>query len=324
MARIIFMGTPAFAVAGLEAIVAAGHEIVAVVTAPDKPAGRGLKPNESDVKKAARSLGLPLLQPDKLKDESFREKLTEMNPDIIVVIAFRMLPDSIWKIPSRGTFNLHASLLPAYRGAAPIHHAVINGESRTGLTTFLIDEKIDTGNILLQEEILVGPQDTTGEVHDRMLKPGAYLVIRTIEGLMNGSIQPVSQNEVMRSQGIQPSDAPKLYRETGKIDWFTSAWELHNKIRGLSPYPGAWTPVYDSRRVQTEWKIVRSETTETALLKPGEITSTDGKCLMAGTSNGDLRILELQPSGKKRMHADEFLRGFKNVPLVWQGFETIR
>jgi methionyl-tRNA formyltransferase len=316
------MGTPAFAVSGLKAIVEEGHDVVAVVTAPDRPAGRGLKPLMSDVKMNALSLGLFVMQPEKLRDEEFRQQIQIMNPDIIVVIAFRMLPKSIWGIPAYGTFNLHASLLPAYRGAAPIHHAVMNGETKTGLTTFLIDDKIDTGNILLQHELVIYPMETTGELHDRMLKPGAELVVKTIDALISGTAKPISQDDAMKSLGIRPSEAPKLFRETGKIDWLTNPSTLHNKIRGLSPYPGAWSPVIDSNGNQIEWKILRSELTNSSELQPGHIFSPDGKSLYAGTANGDLKILEIQPSGKKRMHADEFLRGFKNVPFVWTGFEA--
>src|SRR6476619_5200817 len=242
--RIIFMGTPEFAVASLDALVQAGCNIVGVITAPDKPAGRGMKLQESAVKQYAITKELKVLQPDKLKNAQFLEELKELNADLQVVVAFRMLPEVVWNMPPMGTINVHGSLLPQYRGAAPINWAIINGEKETGVTTFKLQHEIDTGDILLQETIPVGENETAGEIHDRMKEIGAQLLVRTIEELASGRLKEQPQVKSTNSKIPDTSDlkhAPKIFTETCRLDWNKSATEIHNLIRGLSPFPGAFT-----------------------------------------------------------------------------------
>jgi methionyl-tRNA formyltransferase len=244
--RIVFMGTPEFAAASLEALKKARFNIVGVITAPDKPAGRGMKLKDSAVKKYASKRNLKILQPEKLKNTEFLEELKSLNADLQVVVAFRMLPDVVWNMPPMGTINLHASLLPQYRGAAPINWAIINGEKETGVTTFKLQHEIDTGNILLQEKIEIGQSETAGELHDRMKEIGAQLLVKTVEGLAEGTLQETPQTSIAGSAGdvvLQP--APKIYTADCKINWHKSADEVHNLIRGLSPYPAAFTELGD-------------------------------------------------------------------------------
>lgn len=304
--RIIFMGTPEFAVASLEALVKAKFNIVGVVTAPDKPAGRGMKLQESPVKKYASRRKVKILQPQKLKDPAFLEELKSLKADLQVVVAFRMLPEVVWNMPPMGTINLHASLLPQYRGAAPINWAVINGEKETGVTTFKLNHEIDTGNILLQETIPIGDDETAGEVHDRMKEVGAQLLVKTVHGLEDGSLQEIDQSEInQQPEGLK--HAPKIFTQTCRIDWTKTFDEIYNLIRGLSPYPGAFSELGDKTI-----KIFRSEK-EPAVptSKPGR-WETDAKTyLKFACKNGYIHLKDVQLEGKKRMSIDEFLRGYR-------------
>lgn len=303
--RIVFMGTPEFAVASLDALVNAGCQIVGVVTAPDKPAGRGMKLMQSDVKKYAVEKGLLVLQPEKLKNPDFLEELKGLRADVQVVVAFRMLPELVWNMPPMGTINLHGSLLPQYRGAAPIHWAVINGEAQTGVTTFKLQHAIDTGDILLQDSFPIGPDETTGEVHDRMKMIGAKLLVKTIEGLAAGNIQ--EQAQALLADPAALKHAPKLFTENCQINWNRPVQDLHNFIRGLSPFPGALSKL-DGKIL----KIYRSDIEQkTHGLTPGTLV-TDGKTVLKfAATNGFIQVLDLQLEGKKRMLVADFLRGYR-------------
>ncbi|HVU93920.1 MAG TPA: methionyl-tRNA formyltransferase [Puia sp.] len=307
--RIVFMGTPEFAVASLAAIVEAGYPVVGVVTAPDKPAGRGMKLTESAVKKYAREKGLYILQPEKLRDPSFLESLRALRADLQVVVAFRMLPEMVWNMPPMGTVNLHGSLLPQYRGAAPINWAVINGEKETGVTTFQLQHDIDTGSILLQDRFPIGETDTAGDVHDRMMVIGARLLVRTIEGLAAGTLHSQPQEN---PPGLK--HAPKLFTETGKIDWNKPTEDIYNLIRGLSPFPTAYTELDGKTlKIYRAEKVIHTLAPDAA---PG-VYDTDGKSyLRFATKDGYIRVTELQLEGKKRMPVADFLRGyrFNNLP----------
>jgi len=308
--RIVFMGTPDFAVASLDALVKSRHKVVGVVTVADKPSGRGLQVNESAVKKYALAHGLPVLQPVKLKDPEFLSQLSALKADLFVVVAFRMLPEEVWSMPSMGTFNLHAALLPQYRGAAPINWAVINGEKMTGVTTFMIDKDIDTGGIMLREELRISPEDTAGTVHDRLMEIGARLVVETVEGLEQKSMElRVQRSFIQGSEILKP--APKLTRETCTVDWRESSSRIHNLIRGLSPYPAAFTTLCKGDEVR-ELKIFLSENTQDYHGDPGSIIS-DGKSFMAVCcSEGAVLLKEVQLQGKKRMDIKSFLAGFRD------------
>ena len=302
--RIIFMGTPEFAVASLDALLTAGAQVVAVVTAADKPAGRGLKVHESSVKKYAMEKGLKILQPLKLKDPAFIEELRALNPDIQVVVAFRMLPEEIWNLPPRGTINLHASLLPQYRGAAPINRAIINGEKETGLTTFRLKHEIDTGDILLQTRIPIGENETAGELHDRMKFAGGELLINTLQGLADGSVRSEPQ-ELYAVDHLRT--APKINTPDCKINWSCPVEVVFNLIRGLSPYPGAFTIVNE--------KMLKIYSAEKEIVTPAHTEGdyvTDGKSFLKFCcSNGYIHLKDLQLEGKKKMKVDEVLRGFR-------------
>jgi methionyl-tRNA formyltransferase len=317
--RIVFMGTPEFAVATLGSLLMNGCNVVGVVTAPDKPAGRGRKISKSAVKEFAEFSKLPILQPANLKDPEFISDLRKMNADIFIVVAFRMLPEEVWKMPPQGTINLHASLLPDYRGAAPINHVIINGETSTGVTTFFIDEKIDTGNILLREEVQIFPFENAGDLRDRLMKHGARLVIRTLDDLSGNNLKPVSQT-VLLSPGKAPKIAPKIYPEDCVIDWNNDPLKIHNLIRGLAPSPCArsW---FNNENGNISFKIFESHPDfEATNLNPGTILSDEKSYLKIACSNGSLNILNLQLEGKKRMNTVEFLRGFKiknyAIPVV--------
>jgi methionyl-tRNA formyltransferase len=311
--RIIFMGTPGFAVESLKALVENGYHIVAVITAPDKPAGRGQKLSISAVKQFALEKGLPVIQPDKLKNPEFLEQLKSLKADLQIVVAFRMLPEVVWNMPPLGTFNLHASLLPQYRGAAPLNWAIINGEKETGVTTFLLSHEIDTGRILFTEKNPINNNDTVGDLHDRLMIIGASLVLKTVNALALGDIKPMPQEELLKS-GAEIKHAPKLFREDMRINWLKPAEEVRNLIRGLSPYPAAWsTFVKHDMDQSTEIKIYYAEMTDGDDFQPGTIF-TDGKnYLKVACGNGWIQITNLQLSGKKRMKTDEFLRGFQNI-----------
>lgn len=303
---IVFMGTPEFAVASLDALVKAGCTIVGVVTASDKLAGRGMKLTESAVKKYAVEKGLKILQPEKLKNPQFIEELKALKADLQVVVAFRMLPEMVWNMPPLGTINVHGSLLPQYRGAAPINWAIINGEKETGVTTFKLKHEIDTGDILLQERIPIGEDESAGELHDKMKEVGAQVLVKTIKGIADGTLleQPQFAAE---TQLTELKHAPKIFTETCIIDWTKSCESIHNLIRGLSPYPGAITKlngkllkVYESRKEEAG----REE-------EPGSISTDNKKFLKFACSDGFIHVMDIQPEGKKRMNVEDFLRGHK-------------
>lgn len=311
--RIIFMGTPDFAVASLKALVDMGYNVVGVITAPDKLAGRGKKINESAVKKYALSHNLNILQPEKLKNPAFLAELKSLNADLQVVVAFRMLPEAVWNMPPMGTFNLHGSLLPQYRGAAPLNWAVINGETKTGVTTFLLDQKIDTGKILFKKEIDIWENDTVGTIHDSLMETGAKLVVETVDALADGNYKAVAQAEIMDEAEIK--HAPKIFKEDCKIDWNKDLDSVRNLIRGLSPYPAAWTTLINKesgKEIPTKifFGIQLDEKSDKT---PGTI-ETDGKTFVkVACENGWLLITDLQIAGKKRMKAQDFLRGFQQI-----------
>jgi methionyl-tRNA formyltransferase len=301
------MGTPEFAVASLDKLVQAGCNIVAVITAPDKQAGRGMQLQQSAVKKYAVEKGLHILQPEKLKNEEFLTELKSLNADVQAVVAFRMLPEVVWNMPAMGTINVHGSLLPQYRGAAPINWAVINGEEYTGVTTFKLQQEIDTGNILLSDKIKIEEEDTAGTVHDKLKELGANLLLKTIQGLAEGNLkeQPQSEIENLKSKILQ--HAPKLFTETGKIDWTKSVEEVYNLIRGLSPYPAAYTSLHGKTlKFFSVQKINEQPNIETGTYKTDEKNFLQYAC-----SNGYISILSLQLEGKKRMDVKDFLRGYR-------------
>jgi methionyl-tRNA formyltransferase len=305
--RIVFMGTPEFAVASLDALVKAGCHIVAVVTAPDKPAGRGMQLQQSAVKKYAVDNNLPVLQPEKLKAPDFIAELKSLHADLQVVVAFRMLPEVVWNMPPMGTINVHGSLLPQYRGAAPINWAVINGEKETGVTTFKLKHEIDTGDILLQESFSIGENETAGEVHDRMKEIGAALLVKTVQGIANGTLIEKPQNINLKPSTVL-KHAPKIFTDTCKIDFNKPVEEVHNLIRGLSPYPGAFTSLNGKTL-----KIFRSNKIITAAAAPPGQYDTDYKTyLKFACTNGYIAVTELQLEGKKKMTVEDFLRGFRN------------
>lgn len=309
--KIVFFGTPEFAVASLDKILKEGYEVAAVVTVPDRIGGRGNKVIESDVKKFSLEKGLRILQPEKLRDEEFHDTLRKIDADLFIVIAFRMLPAVVWQMPRMGTFNLHASLLPDFRGAAPINHAIMAGRKITGVTTFLINEEIDKGNILLQEEIEISEQDNAGSLHDKLMEIGAQLVITTIKGLEENTLIPKEQKNNME---ILP--APKIFKDTCKVPFQKSSSEVDSFIRGLSPYPGAWTNIQLENGKQFEVKIFNAKPYNGNLsLNPGTIKTEKGK-IYAGTGSGTIEIMTLQPSGKRRMESQEFLAGYSPVNFI--------
>ena len=305
--RVVFMGTPEFAATSLHEInTNSHHEVVGVVTVPDKPSGRGQKIHISDVKKYAVENNLNLLQPEKLRDEKFVEDLKALNADVFVIVAFRMLPQVVWSIPTKGTFNLHGSLLPQYRGAAPINWAVMNGDEETGVTTFLIDEKIDTGNILIADQVKIEENDNVGKIHDELMHIGAKLVVKTLDGLENETLKPHPQDET-----LELKHAPKIFKEDCKIDWNDSVINIHNKIRGLSPYPCAWT-TYGNDEDYKSLKIYAGLKTDLVLdAKDFEIVLQKNN-LYVNLPQGVYEILELQPEGKRRMLAKDFINGHQN------------
>lgn len=304
--RIVFMGTPEFAVASLDALVKSRHQVVAVVTVADKPAGRGKQIQTSAVKDFALTHDLPILQPEKLRDEIFLEKLRNFHADLFVVVAFRMLPEVVWNMPPHGTINLHGSLLPQYRGAAPINRAIMEGEATTGVTTFFLKQEIDTGNIIDQRRIEIGQDENAGQLHDRMMIIGAELLLDTVDRISNGEAHAMPQDEVMKEFPIL-KHAPKIFKEDCKIQWENSLDHIHNHIRGLSPYPAAFTmlegktlKIYSGRK---EFSSMNSES--------GTFI-TDGKSFLKfAAKDGWYYLSELQLEGKKRMNIDEFLRGWR-------------
>ena len=306
--KIVFFGTPDFAVESLKRLVEAGFHIAAVVTMPDKPAGRGHHLLQSAVKQYAVSQGLPLLQPVNLKDEAFVSELRAIGADLHIVIAFRMLPQVVWAMPPLGTFNLHASLLPKYRGAAPINWAVMNGDSETGVTTFFLKHEIDTGDIIEQRRVPIGRTDNVETVHDRLMMLGADMVLHTVEAIVAGEVKPIQ--EQLLHAGEEPTPAPKIFKETCRINWSRPAEQVYNHIRGLSPYPAAWTEWIDANEKTYAVKIFETgEPEPTQDLTPGAL-KTDGRRLWIACSDGWLEVKSLQQAGKKRMDTDAFLRGF--------------
>jgi len=320
--RIVFMGTPEFAVASLDALVKAGYNIVGVITAPDKPAGRGMQLQQSAVKKYAVEHNLNVLQPEKLKNPEFLEVLKSLNADLQIVVAFRMLPEVVWNMPRMGSVNLHGSLLPQYRGAAPINWAVINGEKETGVTTFKLKHEIDTGDTLLQESFPIGENDTAGEVHDRMKEIGAQVLVKTVKGLADGSLKEKPQlaigNEQLAIDNTRVSHspltthhsplrhAPKIFTETCKIDFTKTTEEVHNLIRGLSPFPGAFTELNGKML-----KIYRSEKETTPVIITPGFHETDAKTFLKfACADGYIHVKELQLEGKKKMNVEDFIRGY--------------
>ena len=304
--RIVFMGTPEFAVASLEALVKAGFNIAGVVTAPDKPAGRGMQLQQSAVKKYALDHNLKVLQPEKLKSPEFLQELKQLQADLQVVVAFRMLPEVVWNMPPKGTINLHGSLLPKYRGAAPINWAVINGEKETGVTTFKLKHEIDTGDIYLQESFPIGENETAGEVHDKMKEIGAQLLVKTVNGIFENTLNEKPQL-TQNSSATPLPHAPKIFTETCKIDFSKSCAEVHNLIRGLSPFPGAFT-LFQGKTL----KIFRSEKLNTLPKgEPGTFSTDQKTYLHFNCTDGAIAALEIQMEGKKRMKIEDFLRGYR-------------
>lgn len=302
---IIFMGTPEFAVTSLKTLLDKGYNVKAVVTTPDKPAGRGKNIQFSDVKKFALEHNLPILQPEKLKSPEFLAQLKEIDADLFVVVAFRMLPKEVWAMPKRGTINLHAALLPDYRGAAPINHAIINGETETGITTFYIDEQIDTGKIIMQERCAIEPEDNIGTLYDKLMFIGAEAVCKTVDIIASGNVNAIEQDSI-RTEGLHP--APKITKEFCQINWNNKSIDIHNLIRGLSPYPAAWCYLKD----EITAKIFTSAySVEKHNLAAGTFVSDNKSYLKVATQDGFVSILELQMQGKKRMAIKDFLNGFK-------------
>lgn len=299
------MGTPDFAVASLQALLEAGENVVAVVTVADKPAGRGQKIQESAVKKFAVSNNIPVLQPVKLKDEHFLTALKSFNADLQVVVAFRMLPEVVWNMPPKGTINLHASLLPQYRGAAPINHAIINGEKESGVTTFLLQHQIDTGNILFKEAVSIASTDTAGDLHDKLMTVGAQLLIKTVGAIKNGKHREISQEEIANE--VELKHAPKIFKEDCKIIWDKPLQEVYNLIRGLSPYPTAFTDFQGKILKIFKCAPLKDTTNE----EPGNFISDGKHYLRFAAKGGYIDVTEVQLEGKRRMSIEEFLRGVR-------------
>ena len=306
-ANIVFMGTPDFAVESLKALHENGYTVVGVVTMPDKPSGRGHQLQFSAVKQYALQNNLRLLQPEKLKDEAFLSELKSLHADLQIVVAFRMLPEVVWNMPRLGTFNLHASLLPQYRGAAPINWAIINGETETGATTFFLTHEIDTGHIILQEKMAISSTNNAGEIHDQLMLMGAQLVLKTVDLILEGKADgnPQKQSAALKT-------APKIFKETCKIDWTKTSRELYNFVRGLCPYPGAWTEIVSMsgepitlKVFETEEEIVNHQHT------PGKLLTDNKTYIKIATADGFLNLRSLQLAGKKRMTAEDLLRGYK-------------
>lgn len=304
--RIVYMGTPDFAVAPLKALVESGYNVVAVVTTPDKPSGRGLKMNESAVKRYAVEVGLPILQPVKLRDEEFVSAFKALDADLGIVIAFRMLPEIIWAEPRLGTFNLHASLLPQYRGAAPINRAIMNGETETGVTTFLLNPQIDEGAVLGQTKVAIEPSDNVGTLHDKLMNVGVDLVLETVEKIADGNVTPIEQSDMCDGE-LRP--APKIFKEDCHIDFSRSGVEIVNLVRGLSPYPAAWANLSEGLSAKIFEVAFEPQSVD---VECGTVASDGKKYIRVACADGWIVVKELQLSGKKRMTAEELLRGFRN------------
>lgn len=303
--RIVFMGTPQFAVTALDELITAGCNIVGVVTAPDKPAGRGKKLSQSAVKEYALAHGLKVLQPEKLRDEAFLEELKALQADLQVVVAFRMLPEVVWNMPPRGTINLHASLLPQYRGAAPINWVLINGEAESGVTTFFLKHDIDTGDLLFTEKVTLTGHETAGELHDRLMAKGAGLLVKTVKAVESGRYSEIPQSEF--TDGVELKHAPKIFKEDGNINWNNSIHTIYNLIRGLSPIPGAYTQLNDKTL-----KVYRAGTEQADPgILPGGFITDNKTFLKFAAKDGFISVTDVQLEGKKRMGIEEFLRGIR-------------
>ena len=310
--RIAYFGTPEFAASQLEAILNAGYEVAVVVTMPDKPAGRGRQLQFSDVKKTALERNLPLLQPEKLKDPSFLEQLAAYQANLFVVVAFRMLPAMVWQMPELGTFNLHASLLPQYRGAAPINFAIINGETETGLTTFFLNEEIDKGAIIMREHVAIRPDETAGELHDELMLQGNKVVVNTIEKIASGTASALPQEELAEDQALKP--APKITKEFCNIDWSQDRLTVYNHIRGLSPYPAAHTQLVSETQGTLDMKVYNAEIEDCRHDEPiGSVVTDNKKFLKVAVKDGFIHLTKVQQAGKKAMPITDFLRG---TPLI--------
>ena len=307
--NIVFMGTPEFAVQSLDAIVQSKHKVVGVITSADKPAGRGKKLRASAVKEYAVAHDLKLLQPEKLKNEDFLNELQSLNADIFVVVAFRMLPEVVWNMPPLGTFNLHASLLPQYRGAAPINYAIINGETESGVTTFFLDKEIDTGRIILQEKCAIAKTDDVGDLHDRLMEIGSKLVVETLNLVSSGNYKTKDQLEKV-TDPIELKAAPKIFKNNCRINFDQDVETCYNHIRGLSPFPGAFTEIESPEGKSFLLKIFKTEITD-RISEAGAIYTGEKNSLEISCKNGSLKILQLQLQGKKRMQTGDLLRGFK-------------
>jgi methionyl-tRNA formyltransferase len=310
--RIAYFGTPEFAASQLDAILDAGHEVAVVVTMPDKPAGRGRQIQFSDVKKTALERNLPLLQPEKLKDPSFLEQLAAYQANLFVVVAFRMLPAVVWQMPELGTFNLHASLLPQYRGAAPINFAIINGETETGLTTFFLNEEIDKGAVIMRKHIAIRPDETAGELHDELMLLGNKVVVDTIEKIASGTVSALPQEELAEGQTLKP--APKITKEFCNIDWNQDRLTIYNHIRGLSPYPAAHTQLVSENQGAIDMKVYNAEIEDCRHDEPiGSVVTDNKKFLKVAVKDGFIQLTKVQQAGKKAMPITDFLRG---TPLI--------
>ncbi len=309
------MGTPEFAVATLDALVKSRHKVVAVVTTPDKPANRGLKLQASAVKEYALKNNLPLLQPEKLKSDDFIAALKKFNADLYIVVAFRMLPEMVWSLPKYGTINLHASLLPQYRGAAPINHAIINGEKETGVTTFFISHQIDTGDILMQEKTAISDDDNAGTLHDKLMISGAALIVKTVDAIANETIKAIKQSSLGE---LKP--APKIFREDCRINWDNPTNEVYNFIRGLDPYPGAYTELQNEEGEKITLKIFKTVQHPDITIPSGELLLTAKNEALIGCDDGAIEITELQAEGRKRMKTADFLRGFPLGDGTWNAY----
>lgn len=308
--KIVFFGTPEFAVTSLDALIREGFDVAAVVTMPDKPAGRGKHLSQSAVKKYAVEHNLPVLQPEKLKDPEFVDALKAIGADLFIVIAFRMMPEIVWSMPPLGTFNLHASLLPLYRGAAPINRAVMNGDTETGVTTFFLRHDIDTGDIISQEKVAILPTDNVGDVHDRLMHLGATLTLRTIRDIIDGTLTTIPQDRLISD--VEPTPAPKIFKEDCEIHWDNEAERIHNHVRGLSPYPGAWSCLSIDGGEPRELKIFETAMRpDLSAIPAGKAEIADGTTLLVGTSSCPIEILSLQAPGKRRMATPDYLRGIR-------------
>ena len=306
--RIAYFGTPEFAASQLKAILAAGYEVAVVITMPDKPAGRGRKIQYSDVKKTALEYGLPLLQPEKLKDPAFLEQLASYQANLFIVVAFRMLPTAVWQMPKLGTFNLHASLLPQYRGAAPINFAIINGETETGLTTFFLNEEIDKGAIIMREKVSIRPNETAGELHDELMLLGNKIVVETIKKIENGDVSALPQEKLVENQALKL--APKISKEFCNVDWSQDCQTVYNHIRGLSPYPAAHTRIQSENGEVIDLKIFASEIeTYSHDFAVGSVFTDNKKILKVALKDGFIHLTIVQQAGKKSMSIADFLRG---------------